>query len=50
MQQDVSTLTKDMIRSEINALNMIDPWTPEDMEYRGMLDRELDKRSEDDFV
>jgi hypothetical protein len=50
MQEDVTSLTKDMIRSEINALNQTDPWTLEEYEYSRKLIAELDKRMEDDVM
>jgi len=45
---DISTMSKSMIQSELNALNYIDRMTLKDRHYRNKLKAELNKRIEDE--
>jgi len=45
---DISTMSKSMLQSELNALNYIDRMTLRDRDYRSKLKSELAKRIEDE--
>ena len=48
--QDVSKLTKDELKSELNAMNYIDRWSSYDHAYYDRLNAEYHNRIEDECI